>query len=191
MGKGLDTCLVVQPMTVKTADPVEETAEDLMKQLDSIQKLPESESYPLFHLLPEVVQHYTKLLTLPNELKDFITSRRPPADCLRLCKEVAIATYEVEKVQTHCAHMHVQDPEFKARALWEGMGIVRPWDEIPAEVLAMEPHIYEETSTRNSYMSDEQKEVFQEVQGLVDIADFMHYWSRKGCTLELETEYHE
>lgn len=57
--------------------------------------------------------------------------------------------------------MHAQDPEFKARALWEGMAIVRPWDEIPAEVLAMEPHIYEETSTRNSNMSDEQKEVFQ------------------------------
>ncbi len=33
--------------------------------------------------------------------------------------------------------------------------------------------------------------VMQEVQALVDIADFMHYWSRKGCTLELETEYHE
>ena len=72
----------------------QETAEDLEKQLDSIQELPESESYPLFHLLPEVVQHYTKLLTLPNELRDFVTSRRPPADCLRICKEVAIATYE-------------------------------------------------------------------------------------------------
>lgn len=31
--------------------------------------------------------------------------------------------------------------------------------------------------------------VMQEVQALVDIAEFMHYWSRRGCTLELETEY--
>ena len=33
--------------------------------------------------------------------------------------------------------------------------------------------------------------VVQEVQALVDIAEFMHYWSRRGCTLELETEYHD
>ena len=29
----------------------------------------------------------------------------------------------------------------------------------------------------------------QEIQALVEVAEFMHYWSRKGCTLELETEY--
>lgn len=29
----------------------------------------------------------------------------------------------------------------------------------------------------------------QEVQALVEVAEFMHYWSRKGCSLELETEY--
>ena len=31
--------------------------------------------------------------------------------------------------------------------------------------------------------------VLQEIQALVEAAEFMHYWSRKGCTLELETEY--
>ena len=73
---------------------MQETVEDIEKQLDKIQELPDSESYPLFHLLPEVVQHYAKLLTLPNELKKFVVSRRSPEDCLRLSKEVAIATYE-------------------------------------------------------------------------------------------------
>lgn len=73
---------------------MQETVEDLEKQLDKIQELPESESYPLFHLLSEVVQHYSKLLTLPNELKGFVTDRRPPEECLRLSREVAIAAYE-------------------------------------------------------------------------------------------------
>ncbi|EIE27449.1 hypothetical protein COCSUDRAFT_39116 [Coccomyxa subellipsoidea C-169] len=184
MGKGLDTCLV-------------ETVEDIEKQLDKIQELPESDSYPLFHLLPEVVQHYAKLLTLPNELKGFVVSRRSPEECLRLSKEVAIATYEgarrllgdAEAVVCVPPPELLQEPEFKTRALWEGMAVLRPWDEIPADVLAMEPQIVPEEATKDGTLNDEQKEILQEVQALVDIAEFMHYWSRRGCTLELETEY--
>ncbi|KAK9917818.1 hypothetical protein WJX75_008595 [Coccomyxa subellipsoidea] len=85
----------------------------------------------------------------------------------------------------------LQEPEFMARALWEGMAIMRPWDEIPAEVLAMEPQIVPNEATKDGTLNDEQKEILQEVQALVDIAEFMHYWSRRGCTLELESEYHD
>ena len=29
----------------------------------------------------------------------------------------------------------------------------------------------------------------QELQAIVEVAEFMHYWSRQGCGLEMETEY--
>ncbi len=188
--------------------------EDIEKQLDKIQELPESDSYPLFHLLPEVVQHYAKLLTLPNELKGFVVSRRSPEECLRLSKEVAIATYEgarrllgdaeavvcvpppeLLQVQYFTFLLNnlllsqlfkdcippfnarliysasaegrgilpfvMQEPEFKARALWEGMAVLRPWDEIPVDVLAMEPQIVPEEATKDGTLNDEQKEILQ------------------------------
>ena len=55
----------------------------------------------------------------------------------------------------------VQEPEFMARALWEGMAIMRPWDEIPAEVLAMEPQIVPNEATKDGTLNDEQKEILQ------------------------------
>lgn len=56
---------------------------------------------------------------------------------------------------------HLQEPDVKAQALWEGMTILRPWDAIPAAVLAMEPHIVEPDDVRNGRFSQEQKEVLQ------------------------------
>ena len=38
-------------------------------------------------------------------------------------------------------------------------------------------------------MGDNLECTLQEVQALAEIAEFMHYWSRKGCVLELETDY--
>ena len=55
----------------------------------------------------------------------------------------------------------LQDPDIKSKVLWEGMAIVRPWDAIPVEVLAMEPHIYEDVAIRNGELDEEQKEVLQ------------------------------
>jgi len=55
----------------------------------------------------------------------------------------------------------VQDPEFKERALWEGMTILRPWGEIPADVLAVEPSIIDNEQISSAPLSDEQKEVLK------------------------------
>lgn len=55
----------------------------------------------------------------------------------------------------------MQDPEFKERALWEGMTVLRPWGEIPAEVLAVEPSIIDDEQIRGASLSDEQKEVLK------------------------------
>lgn len=55
----------------------------------------------------------------------------------------------------------LQDPDIQAKVLWEGMAIIRPWEAIPAEVLAMEPHIYEDGAIRNGELDEEQKEVLQ------------------------------
>ena len=55
----------------------------------------------------------------------------------------------------------LQDPDIKSKVLWEGMAIIRPWDAIPAEVLAMEPHIYDDIAMRNGELDEEQKEVLQ------------------------------
>ncbi len=67
---------------------------------------------------------------------------------------------------TYCLNCKLQDPEIKAHLLWEGMSIVRPWDEIPAEVMAMEPHIFEQDDARNGRLSQEQKEILQVQQML-------------------------
>ena len=55
----------------------------------------------------------------------------------------------------------LQDPDIQTKVLWEGMAIIRPWDAIPAEVLAMEPHIYEDVAIRSGELDEEQKEVLQ------------------------------
>lgn len=55
----------------------------------------------------------------------------------------------------------VQEPEFKARALWEGMVVIQPWDDVPAEVLAMEPQILPDDANINGTLNDEQKEILQ------------------------------
>lgn len=55
----------------------------------------------------------------------------------------------------------MQDPDIRPKVLWEGMAIIRPWDAIPAEVLAMEPHIYEDAAIRAGQFDEEQKEVLQ------------------------------
>lgn len=55
----------------------------------------------------------------------------------------------------------MQDPDIKSKVLWEGMAIIRPWDVIPAEVLAMEPRIYEDDAIRSGELDEEQKEVLQ------------------------------
>ena len=41
------------------------------------------------------------------------------------------------------------------------MAVIRPWEAIPAEVLAMEPHIYEDVAIRSGELDEEQKEVLQ------------------------------
>ena len=55
----------------------------------------------------------------------------------------------------------LQDPDIKSKVLWEGMAVIRPWDNIPAEVLAVEPHIYEDVAIRSGELDEEQKEVLQ------------------------------
>lgn len=55
----------------------------------------------------------------------------------------------------------LQDPEIQARMLWKGMAVIRPWDAIPEAVLAIEPHILDDTSIRNGELDVEQKEVLQ------------------------------
>ena len=55
----------------------------------------------------------------------------------------------------------LQDPEIQARILWEGMAVIRPWDAISEAVLAIEPHILDDTSIRNGELDVEQKEVLQ------------------------------
>lgn len=149
MGKGLDTCLVVQPMILQTVDPTEvviterkkklvqmmtatepgpassapllrqarryihiskscrkagifitsccacsqETAVDLQSTLDRLTELPESDSFPMFHLLPEVLQHWNTLILLPPELKNFMTETASAQRCLKMSKDVTIAAY--------------------------------------------------------------------------------------------------
>ena len=72
----------------------QETAEDLQNKLDNITELPESDSYPLFHLLPEVLQHWNKLMLLPPEMKGFIVKSKTPEACLKVAKQITIAAYE-------------------------------------------------------------------------------------------------
>ena len=149
MGKGLDTCLVVQPMIVKTVHPTEvviterkkklvqmmtttdpgpassapllrqarryaflskscsensgiitsccpysqETAEDLQNKLDQFTELPESDSFPMFHLLPEVLQHWNSLMLLPPELRKFMAETVSAQRCLKVSRDVTIAAY--------------------------------------------------------------------------------------------------
>ena len=71
----------------------QETAEDLQNKLDDITELPESDSYPLFHLLPEVLQHWKKLMLLPPELKNFIVDSKSPEKCLKVSKDITVAAY--------------------------------------------------------------------------------------------------
>ena len=72
----------------------QETAEDLQNKLDNITELPESDSYPLFHLLPEVLQHCNKLMLLPPEMKGFLVESKTPEACLKVAREITIAAYE-------------------------------------------------------------------------------------------------
>lgn len=72
---------------------MQETAESLQSKLDDITELPESDSYPLFHLLPEVLQHWKNLLLLPLELKHFLVESRTAEACLKMSKEITIAAY--------------------------------------------------------------------------------------------------
>ncbi len=73
---------------------VQETAEDLQNKLDNITELPESDSYPLFHLLPEVLQHWNKLMLLPPEMKGFFVGSKTPEACLKVAKQITIAAYD-------------------------------------------------------------------------------------------------
>jgi hypothetical protein len=72
---------------------VQETAEDLQNKLDDITELPESDSYPLFHLLPEVLQHWNTLMLLPPELKNFMMDTKGPEECLKASKDITVAAY--------------------------------------------------------------------------------------------------
>ena len=113
-----------------------------------------------------------------------------------------------------------QDAEIQPKALWEGMLVVRPWYDIPADVLAMEPEVLDADVLRvGDCLDDDQKEVLtvrvpsilaallllrspnihqqamramcgpQELLAIVEIAEFMHFWARQGCNLEIETDY--
>ena len=72
----------------------QETVEDLDKHLESLQEFPDSEQYPLFHLLPEVLQHYNTMILLPPDMRAFTTQLASPAECLRLSKAITIAAYQ-------------------------------------------------------------------------------------------------
>ncbi|CAK0740097.1 hypothetical protein CVIRNUC_001224 [Coccomyxa viridis] len=136
-------------------------------------------------------------MLLPPEMKGFFVGSKTPEACLKVAKQITIAAYDGARKLLGDTRAVVcippkellQDPEIQARMLWKGMAVIRPWDAIPEAVLAIEPHILDDTSIRNGELDVEQKEVLQEIQALVEVAEFMHYWSRKGCTLELETEY--
>ena len=71
----------------------QETAEDLQNRLDQFTELPESDTFPMFHLLPEVLQHWNKLMLLPPELRNFMAESVSAQRCLRRSKEVTIAAY--------------------------------------------------------------------------------------------------
>lgn len=58
-----------------------------------MQDLTDSELYPVFHLLPEVLQHYNSLILLPPDMRAFTTQLTTPAECLRLSKAITIAAY--------------------------------------------------------------------------------------------------
>ena len=72
---------------------VQKTAEDLQNKLEDITELPESDSYPLYHLLPEVLQHWKMLMLLPPELKNFIVDSKCPEKCLKVSKDITVAAY--------------------------------------------------------------------------------------------------
>lgn len=67
----------------------------------------------------------------------------------------------IRRNATQSHQLLLQDPEIQAKVVWEGMAVVRPWEAIPAAVTAMEPHIFENISTRNGDLEEEQKEVLQ------------------------------
>lgn len=71
----------------------QETAEDLQNKLDQFTELPESDSFPMFHLLPEVLQHWNSLMLLPPELKNFMVEKLSAQRCLKMSKDVTIAAY--------------------------------------------------------------------------------------------------
>ena len=47
----------------------------------------------MFHLLPEVLQHWNSLVLLPPELKNFMVEKLSAQRCLKISKDVTIAAY--------------------------------------------------------------------------------------------------
>jgi hypothetical protein len=56
-------------------------------------ELPDTDAYPHFHLLPEVLQHSSKLILLPPHLRTFIQRLSTPEECLRTSRDIATAAY--------------------------------------------------------------------------------------------------
>jgi len=71
----------------------QKTAQDLQNRLDDITELPESDSFPLFHLLPEVLQHHKQLMLLPPELKNFMLDSKTAETRLKESKDITVAAY--------------------------------------------------------------------------------------------------
>lgn len=57
-------------------------------------ELPDTDTYPNFHLLPEVLQHSSKLLLLPPHMRTFIHRLSTPEECLRTSRDIAVAAYQ-------------------------------------------------------------------------------------------------
>ena len=79
----------------------------------------------------------------------------------------------------------MQDPDIRAKVLWEGMCVIKPWEAIPEAVLAMEPHIYEDISIYNGVLDEEQKEVLQVSRLCTHICGLSHVHGNISSTWKL------
>lgn len=83
------------------------------------------------------------------------------------------------------AFLDLQEPELSHKLVWRHMPVVEPPVEkdIPFEVTAAGPQWINFDN-----LSDAQQMLYNEMQAIVDMAEYILYWSRAGWLPEAETE---